>query len=111
MRVAIAGATGVLGRAGIDRQFAATNRLRTEGTRNLVDAVREAGSRRLVAQSISFAVEPGGGLADERTPLWTEPPMAGIAEAIATSSRAADGPCRDRTYDLEIKSLLLYQLS
>ena len=22
-----------------------------------------------------------------------------------------DGPCRDRTYDLEIKSLLLYQLS
>jgi hypothetical protein len=24
---------------------------------------------------------------------------------------AVDGPCRDRTYDLEIKSLLLYQLS
>jgi hypothetical protein len=29
----------------------------------------------------------------------------------APASGTADGPCRDRTYDLEIKSLLLYQLS
>jgi hypothetical protein len=26
-------------------------------------------------------------------------------------ARGAGGPCRDRTYDQEIKSLLLYQLS
>ena len=39
------------------------------------------------------------------------------ADALAGGNRLhaealrPDGPCRDRTYDLEIKSLLLYQLS
>lgn len=72
---------------GVDRQFAATNRLRTEGTRNLVAAAREAGARRFVAQSISFAVAPGPGLAAEDAPLWTERPMSGIAAAIAELER------------------------
>jgi nucleoside-diphosphate-sugar epimerase len=38
-----------------------TNRVRTEGTRNLLDAAREAGARRVVAQSIAFMYAPEGG--------------------------------------------------
>jgi nucleoside-diphosphate-sugar epimerase len=72
---------------GVDEQFAATNRLRTEGTRILVDAAREAGARRLVSQSISFAVAPGEGLADEEAPLWLQPPMSRVAGAIAELER------------------------
>jgi nucleoside-diphosphate-sugar epimerase len=41
-------------RGGIE-QFAGTNRLRTEGTRNLVDAAVAAGARRIVAQSVALA--------------------------------------------------------
>jgi nucleoside-diphosphate-sugar epimerase len=36
-----------------DRAFALTNRLRTEGTRNLLQAAAAAGVRRLVAQSFT----------------------------------------------------------
>ncbi|WIX98842.1 NAD(P)-dependent oxidoreductase [Amycolatopsis mongoliensis] len=39
------------------------------GTRNLVDAAKAAGVRRIVAQSISWAYEPGDGPATEDTPL------------------------------------------
>src|SRR5260370_42582485 len=35
------------------------NRLRREGTRNLVDAALAAGVKRMVAQSIAFAYAPG----------------------------------------------------
>lgn len=66
-----------------ERQFEATNRLRTEGTRNLIAAAREAGSRRFVAQSISFAVASGDGLADEDTPLWEGGAMGSIVAAVA----------------------------
>jgi nucleoside-diphosphate-sugar epimerase len=41
--------------------FEATNRLRTEGTRILIDAARAAGARRMVAQSIAFMYAPVGG--------------------------------------------------
>jgi nucleoside-diphosphate-sugar epimerase len=40
--------------------YAETNRLRTEGTRILIDAAEAAGTRRLVAQSIAFAYSPAG---------------------------------------------------
>lgn len=40
--------------------YTATNRVRTEGTRNLIAAARSAGARRLVAQSIAFVYEPTG---------------------------------------------------
>ena len=43
----------------IERDFALTNRLRSEGTRHLVAAAHEAGARRFVAQSIVFAYAPG----------------------------------------------------
>lgn len=52
--------------------FAATNRLRIEGTRNLVDAARAVGVRRMVTQSFGPAYAPGEGLATEGTPLYLD---------------------------------------
>ena len=70
------------------RDFALTNRLRTEGTRNLIEAARAAGARRLVAQSVAFAYRPGvEPVVDEDAPLWLEgaprqftPVVAALAE-------------------------------
>ena len=53
--------------AGQDR--AANARLRTIGTRNLVDAARAAGTRRIVAQSIAFGYQDGPVPATEDVPL------------------------------------------
>ena len=58
-----------------EKQFETTDRLRSEGTRNLVDAAVAAGARRIVAQSIGFAYEPGGELAkSEDEPLYLDAP-------------------------------------
>jgi nucleoside-diphosphate-sugar epimerase len=68
-------------------QLAGTNRLRREGTRNVVAAARAAGATRLLAQSIAFAYEPSGPwVKDETAPLHTsapapmDAPIATIAE-------------------------------
>jgi nucleoside-diphosphate-sugar epimerase len=54
----------------LEKDMAANDRIRTEGTRNLVDAARAAGVRRFVAQSIAIAYAPGPGPArDEDAPL------------------------------------------
>jgi nucleoside-diphosphate-sugar epimerase len=47
----------------------ANARMRTTGTRNLVDAAAAAGVRRIVAQSIAWAYEGGQDPADETEPL------------------------------------------
>src|SRR5699024_5279073 len=61
----------------IDQDFAMTNRLRTEGTANLLDAARATGVRRIIAQGLGYAYDPSGnGTADESTPLWRNPPRA-----------------------------------
>jgi 2-alkyl-3-oxoalkanoate reductase len=45
-----------------DKQlYSATNRVRGEGTRNLMEAARAAGARRFICQSIAFLYEPTGG--------------------------------------------------
>jgi nucleoside-diphosphate-sugar epimerase len=63
-------------------QLAATNRLRREGTRNLVDAAQAAGAGRILAQSIAFAYEPSGDwVKDEDAPLAIGAP-APMDEAI-----------------------------
>ncbi|WP_027007697.1 NAD-dependent epimerase/dehydratase family protein [Conexibacter woesei] len=59
-----------------DRMFAQTNRLRTEGTRNLLDAAAASGVRRVIAQSFTgwpFARE-GGAVKGEDAPLDPAPP-------------------------------------
>src|SRR5258707_15788844 len=60
----------------LDRGFAPTNRLRTEGTDALLAAAREAGVRRFVAQSFApyrYARE-GGPVKTENDPLDPTPP-------------------------------------
>ena len=47
-------------------EFEPTNRVRREGTRNLVAAARAAGARRIVAQSIAQAYAPVGGWIKKR---------------------------------------------
>jgi nucleoside-diphosphate-sugar epimerase len=53
--------------------LAPTNRIRVEGTRNLVAATRAAGARRLIAESIAFAYRPQGDwVKDEEAPLFDD---------------------------------------
>jgi nucleoside-diphosphate-sugar epimerase len=62
----------------LDRTFAQTNRLRTEGTDALLAAAREAGVSRFVAQSFAsyrYARE-GGPVKTEDDPLDPDPPAA-----------------------------------
>jgi nucleoside-diphosphate-sugar epimerase len=54
--------------------FAATDRLRIIGTRNLVDAAKAAGVRRMIAQSLAIAYAPGTAPATEQDPLADESP-------------------------------------
>jgi len=54
--------------------YEATDRLRTDGTRNLIAAARDAGARRMIAQSIVFVYEPGPGLATETDPVYRAAP-------------------------------------
>ncbi|WP_232699397.1 NAD-dependent epimerase/dehydratase family protein [Brevibacillus daliensis] len=49
--------------------------IRMEGTRNLVDAAHAAGVRRFIAQSISWAYEPGDHPASEEVSLDINAPM------------------------------------
>ena len=71
------------------RDLAATNRLRREGTRNLMAAAAAAGVRHVVAQSVAFACaprggpgRPGGRLRCEADPLYRAAPGP-FAEAVA----------------------------
>jgi len=59
-----------------DRDFAPTNRLRTEGTDHLLAAARAVGSRRFVAQSYTGwpYARAGGPVKTEDDPLDPEPP-------------------------------------
>jgi 2-alkyl-3-oxoalkanoate reductase len=67
-----------VGLRNFDQGFTETNRLRTEGTNNLLAAARAAGVRRFIAQG--FAGWPyaraGGPVKTEEDPLDLEPPAA-----------------------------------
>lgn len=57
------------------RDFAVTNALRTEGTRNLLAAAEGLGGVRMIAQGVAFGYDPAGeGPAEEDAPLWRDPP-------------------------------------
>jgi nucleoside-diphosphate-sugar epimerase len=78
-----------------DRDFALTNRLRTEGTDHLLSAARAAGVRRFVAQSFAgwpFA-RSGGPVKTEDDPLDPEPvaAMRGTLDAIRHLEGAVAG--------------------
>jgi 2-alkyl-3-oxoalkanoate reductase len=87
--------SGPLDMRHVDRFFAATNRLRTEGTDHLLAAGRAVGVRRFVAQSYAgwpFA-RSGGPVKREDDPLDPDPPEAlrSSLEAIRHVERAVTG--------------------
>jgi 2-alkyl-3-oxoalkanoate reductase len=59
-----------------DREFATTNRLRTEGTNHLLEGARAAGVRRFIAQSFTGWTNPreGSRVKTEDDPLDPHPP-------------------------------------
>jgi nucleoside-diphosphate-sugar epimerase len=64
-----------------EQEFAKTNRLRTEGTANLVVATRGV---RMISESIAFAYAPEAGpVADETSPLWEHAPKAFLPAVAA----------------------------
>jgi nucleoside-diphosphate-sugar epimerase len=68
----------------LDRSFAQTNRLRTEGTDALLVAAREAGVRRFVAQSFaSFRYAREGGLIKTEDDPLAPIPLPSMAESDA----------------------------
>jgi len=75
--------------------YDATNRIRREGTRNLLDAARAAGARRFVCQSIAFAYAPGPRpeVKDEDAPLnlSAPPPFSEGMRVIDEMERAVLG--------------------
>jgi 2-alkyl-3-oxoalkanoate reductase len=65
--------------------YAGTNRVRTEGTRNLIRAGRAAGARRFLSQSIAFAYRPDGGPVkseDDRLFDDAPPPFSSGVDAL-----------------------------
>ena len=57
--------------------YEATNRVRTEGTRVLLDAARAAGTRRMVVQSVAFIYAPvGAWVKSEDDPVMEDAPGA-----------------------------------
>jgi nucleoside-diphosphate-sugar epimerase len=85
----------------LDKQFAHTNRLRTEGTDNLLEAARAAGARRFVAQSFAGWQNDRKGtmVKTEDDPLDTDPfphteeTLAGIqhVESVVTGAEDIEG--------------------
>lgn len=84
----------------IARDFVLTDRLRTEATQTLVDAAKQAGTKRILAQSIAFtyAHGPAGTVHTESDPLLTDAQAdkdyrhpAAAARTLEQSVLAANG--------------------
>jgi nucleoside-diphosphate-sugar epimerase len=74
--------------------YTATNRLRTEGTRNLLRGAQAAGAGRFLAQSIAFAYRPeAGAVKSEDEPLFDDAPapFASGVEALRDMEGAVLG--------------------
>jgi nucleoside-diphosphate-sugar epimerase len=77
-------------------QFTTNDRLRTEGTRNLMRGASAAGARRLISQSIAWAYAPTEGLWTEEDRLWLEAPepwgrSVNAVVALEEATLGADG--------------------
>jgi nucleoside-diphosphate-sugar epimerase len=72
------GLAGVTSIRHFDKEFAVTNRLRSEGTDHLIEGARAAGARRLIAQSFGnwYSDRTGPGAKTEEDPLDPDPPAA-----------------------------------
>lgn len=94
--------TGTFAR-NIDKSFATTNRLRTEGTDHLLAAAKAAGARRFIVQSFAgWPFEPvGGPVKSEDAPLQQNPPRT------VSKSLAAIRHVEEITRDSGIEALAL----
>jgi nucleoside-diphosphate-sugar epimerase len=77
------------------QDFALTNRLRTAGTRNLLEAAQAVGATRIITEGVAYAYDPAGaGLAAEDAPFWRQPPaqfapvLAALRELEARTTAA-----------------------
>jgi 2-alkyl-3-oxoalkanoate reductase len=72
--------------------YDATNRVRREGTANLLEAARDAGVRRVLCQSVAFAYAPGPqpDVKDEEAPLALDapPPFGEAVRAMQEMERS-----------------------
>jgi 2-alkyl-3-oxoalkanoate reductase len=84
-------------------EFEMTDRLRTEGTRNLVDAARAAGTERLVSQSVAFAYRQDGPRDEPKT---EDDPLIG-ADAPAQFRHAAEALAQMERTVLDAGGLVL----
>ncbi|MCZ6776780.1 MAG: NAD(P)-dependent oxidoreductase [Ignavibacteria bacterium] len=78
----------------VNKELAATNRLRAEGTTILLEAARLASARRFIAQSVAFAYGPSGqSKAVEEEPLYLDCPsaVADLVQAISKLESAVPG--------------------
>jgi nucleoside-diphosphate-sugar epimerase len=80
--------------------YANNARIRTEGTRNLLNSAKSAGVRRLIVQSIAFGYAPGGEPHPETDPLNLADPARSV-----TVKAAAD--MERQVLDSGIESVLL----
>jgi nucleoside-diphosphate-sugar epimerase len=76
-------------------QFETNDRLRTDGTRNLMHAAEAVGARRLISQSIAWAYAPSDGLWAEDDRLWAEAPepwgrSVGAVRALEDATLGSD---------------------
>lgn len=75
--------------------LAANARLRREGTRHLIDAAHAFGVRRVIAQSIAWAYEPGAAPATEETPLdvdASEPRHTSVGGIVSLEEAVREAP-------------------
>lgn len=77
-----------------DDPLAPTNRLRSEGTRNLIAAAKAAGARRLIAESVAFFYAPEGDwVKSEDAPAFADAPgpFGTAGKALAELERQVTG--------------------
>lgn len=75
----------------LGQYYEKNNRVRREGTTNLLDAAREVGARRFIGQSIAFWYDPqGASIKDEAARLWlaAPAPIGEAAQALEESEQA-----------------------
>ena len=79
----------------MSEQFETNDRLRTEGTRNLMKAAEAVGARRMISQGIAWAYVPAEGLWAEGDPLWAGAPepwgrSVGAVQALEQATLGSD---------------------
>jgi nucleoside-diphosphate-sugar epimerase len=76
--------------------YGPTNRARSEGGHNLIEAARAAGARRFITQGIAFIYAPRGPMVkDEDAPAWTDAPEpfgSGVAAMLEHEREATQTP-------------------